>query len=402
LFVLPTLVAAVLAAPAGLASAVDTDAAVTVPPGFTDTVLLSGLGRPMALAFLPDGRMLIAVKSGQLRVVSAGKLLPTPAIDLRTQLCTNRDRGLMGVAVDPQFTTNRFIYLFWTRKIDPACSLTTLGAAEDRIVRYRLGDDNVVEPGSDKVIVDHIPSLTFHNGGDLHFGTDGLLYASVGDGSCAERCGLPPDKAQRLDLPIGKMLRVTRSGGVPATNPYASSAGARRCVRPAGPQPGTGPCAEIYASGLRNPFRFAVGPDGTMNVNDVGESTWEEVDRLVSGGNYGWPVCEGAHLTGTTDPCGNAAFLDPIAEYNHSTGCVVVTGGAFVPGRVWGPEHRGAYLFADFACGQIFELHADGSVSSFVTEDPGIVAMQFGPFGTTRALYYVTQSGTGQLHRLSR
>jgi glucose/arabinose dehydrogenase len=173
-------------------------------------------------------------------------------------------------------------------------------------------------------------------------------------------------------------------------------------VDPAGPQPGTGPCAEIYASGLRNPFRFAVGPNGTVNVNDVGESTWEEVDRLALGGNYGWPVCEGAHLAGSTKPCGHPEFLDPIAEYNHSTGCVVVTGAAFVPGRIWGSAHRGSYLFADFACGQIFELHPDESVTSLVSDDPRIVAMQFGPFGSSRALYYVTQSATGQLHRLSR
>jgi hypothetical protein len=268
-------------------------------------------------------------------------------------------------------------------------------------VRYTLGDNNLVDPNSATVLADHIPSLVYHQGGDLHFGADGLLYASVGDGSCGTTCGLPADRAQPLNLPLGKMLRITRSGAVPATNPYASTPGARRCVRPAGPQPGTGPCSEIYASGLRNPFRFAVRADGTMNVNDVGESTWEEVDRLAAAGNYGWPICEGSHLQGSTTPCGHPEFTDPIAEYNHSTGCVVITGGAFVPTGVWGAAHAGAYLFADFSCGTMFELLPSGSVAPLVTNDPGIVAMQFGPFGTRQALYYVTQSNTGELHRLS-
>ena len=367
------------------------------PSGFTDTAITGGLGKPMALAVLPDGRTLVAVKGGMLRVIDKGRLLAAPALDLSNRICTNHDRGLIGLAADPQFTSNHFIYLFWTRKIDPQCSLTTLGAAENRIIRYILRSDSTIDPDSAKVLADHIPSLRYHNAGDLLFGRDGFLYATVGDGHCDTGCGIKPAAAQRLNTTLGKVLRITRDGRVPASNPYVGAAGSRRCAGSTTPVLGSGPCIEIYASGFRNPFRISKSTTGAMNVNDVGESSWEEVDRLAMGRNYGWPMCEGSHLIGSSEPCARAGLTGPVAEYNHSTGCTVITAGAFVPGRAWGTRYEGSYLFADYACGTIFELRGDRSVATFATGLGQIVSMKFRPATASGALLYLTHANGGEL-----
>ena len=203
---------------------------------------------------------------------------------------------------------------------------------------------------------------TIHNGGDLHFGANELLYVSVGDGGCVidddTQCGASNTNSRRLDIPNGKILRVTRDGGVPATNPYVGAPGARRCTLPAGPQPGSGPCTETFASGFRNPFRFAQLPGtNTFYVNDVGQSTWEEIDRLRAGSDYGWNVREGHCRTGSTTDCGPTPYQNPLHDYSQvATGCRAITGGAFVPEGLWPAPYSGSYLFADFGCGKVFRL----------------------------------------------
>jgi glucose/arabinose dehydrogenase len=168
-----------------------------------------------------------------------------------------------------------------------------------RVSRFVLGDDDSIAGTSEKVLVDHIASPRGHHiAGDLEFGADGYLYISVGDGVCSlvqrTHCGPTNDNSQRPRLVLGKILRVTRDGLPAPTNPYATTPGSRRCTRPAGVPPGTGPCKEIFASGFRNPFRFARKPGTNLfYVNDVGQDTWEEVNRLRRGRNYGWNVREG-------------------------------------------------------------------------------------------------------------
>ncbi len=382
---------------------------VTAPAGFSDTVVHK-VTTPTALAWTPDGRMLIAQDGGQLRVVRDGQLLTTPALNFGSRICTQGERGLLGVAVDPRFATNHFVYLYWTHNAHGFCGEGGPDTPENRVTRHVLGDNDRISLSSEKVLVDHIPSQRFiHNAGDLHFGADELLYVSVGDGGCVlgdpTRCGALNTNSRRLDIPNGKILRVTRSGGVPASNPYVGATGARRCTLPTGPQPGNGPCTETFASGFRNPFRFAQVP-GTSQfyVNDVGQAHWEEIDRLVKGADYGWNVREGHCATGSYTNCGPTPFENPIHDYSHAaTGCGSITGGAFVPEGLWPAPYSGSYLFADYVCGKIFRLAptTGGGYTQkpFLTDVNVPVHLAFGPYRETRALYYLDYGG-GAVHRV--
>ena len=385
-------------------------AAGTVPAGFSDTVVHS-LAAPTAMAFTPDGRMLITQDGGQLRVARSGQLLATPALNLGSRICAGGERGLLGVAVDPSFATNHFVYLYWTHNAHGFCGQDGPSTPENRVTRYVLGDNDRISVSSEKVLVDHIPSQRInHNAGDLNFGADGLLYVSVGDGGCtlgdSTKCGPLNTNSRRLDIPNGKILRVTRAGGVPAANPYVGVTGARRCTLPTGPQPGNGPCTETFASGLRNPFRFAQVP-GTSQfyVNDVGQSSWEEINQLVKGADYGWNVREGRCATDSITDCGPSAYQNPMHDYSHAaTGCGSITGGAFVPQGLWPAPYSGSYLFADYVCGKIFRLvpQAGGGYSQqeFMTGVNVPVHLEFGPFGATQALYYLDYGG-GAVHRVT-
>jgi glucose/arabinose dehydrogenase len=354
--------------------------------------------------------MLITQDAGKLRVVRNGQLQETPALNLASRICSDGERGLLGVAVDPNFAMNRFIYLYWSHNAHGSCGQDGADAPVNRVARYVLGADDLVVAGSEKVLVDHIPSRTNHNAGDLRFGVDQFLYISVGDGGCvlndATRCGALNTNSRRLDIPNGKILRVTRAGGIPSTNPYVGAAGARRCTLPSGVQPGTGPCTETFASGFRNPFRFAQRP-GTNQfyVNDVGQGTWEEIDKLVKGRDYGWNIREGHCVTGSITNCGPTPYENPIHDYSHdATGCQSITGGAFVPEGVWPDPYGGSYLFGDYVCGKIFRL-VPKSGGGYTQEAflPGVsspVHLAFGPYGSTQALYYLDYNG-GKVHRVA-
>ena len=392
------------------AVSVMTLAAVTAGAGFSDTVVAS-VPSPTAMAFTPDGRMLVTQDSGQLRLIEDGQLLTTPALSLGSRVCAGGERGLLGVAVDPNFATNRYIYLYWSHNAHNYCGQTPPNTPENRVSRYVLGADNKVVAGSEKVLIDHIPSQRInHNAGDLQFGADQLLHVSVGDGGCvlndATRCGDLNTNSRRLDIPNGKILRITRSGGVPSTNPYVGATGARRCTLPSGVQPGSGPCTETFASGFRNPFRFAQKP-GTNQfyVNDVGQDTWEEIDQLAKGADYGWNIREGHCATGSLTNCAATQYRNPIHDYSHaSTGCASITGGAFVPEGIWPDPYGGSYLFGDYVCGKIFRLVplAGGGYrqEEFLTGLSAPVHLTFGPYGATQALYYLDYA-RGGVHRVA-
>ena len=395
-----------LAAPVALAPPAQ---AADLPAGFASSVV-ANVAAPTAMAFLPDGRALVTTQPGRLRVLRAGGgLVTAPALDLGPRACTNTERGLLGVAVDPSFRSNGHVYLFWTRKVAADCPVRdSPGVPVNRVSRFTMSGDRVVA-GSEEVLADGIRSYGQHNGGDLHVGADGNLYVSVGDGICQvddpTRCGGDNANARRLDIPQGKLLRLTRTGGVPSTNPYVGRPGARRCLAPTGPQPGTGPCVETFASGLRNPFRFAIRP-GTSEpwVNDVGQDSYEEVNRVVRGGDYGWNACEGDHARGTSGPCTLPGAKAPLLEYGHGGGCSSITGGAFVPGQAFGSDRAGSYLYADYVCGTIFERTAGGAVRPFLTGlgRSSAVALAFGPSPQGQALYFLSYAGGGAVHRVVR
>jgi glucose/arabinose dehydrogenase/PKD repeat protein len=378
-----------------------------LPDGFSDTVV-ANVPTPTALAWTPDGRMVVTSQPG--RVVVLGEDgTTTAALDISAQVCSDTERGLVGVAIDPDFEGNHFLYLYYTHEVGGSCGEVRPFPA-NRVSRFVLGNDDTIARSSEKVLVAHIDSPRGHHiAGDLEFGADRYLYITVGDGVCSlihsTLCGPTDDNSQRLRLPQGKILRVTRNGDPAPTNPYVNAPGARRCTNPAGVPPGSGPCKEIFASGFRNPFRFARKPGtSTFYVNDVGQDTWEEVDRLRKGRNYGWNVREGHCRRASTTDCGPAGrFTNPIHDYRHSD-CRSITGGAFVPTGVW-PGWDGSYLFSDFACGRIFRLKrgADGGLhrTTFMAGASGPTHLRFGPYGDRTALYYASYF-TGTVHRVVR
>ena len=407
------LVLAALVAASVVAAPVERAAAATLATGFSDDLVVS-ISSPTALAFTPDGRMLVTSQTGQLRVVEDGVLRTQPALDLSARMCLSNERGLLGVAVDPAFTTNRFVYLYWTAKVTSTCPRLTAGAPVNRVSRFVLPETNVISSSSETVLIDKIPSPGgFHNAGDLAFGKDGFLYVTVGDGGCDyagdSGCGGDNDAARDKHVLLGKVLRVNRNGGIPPSNPFASTGD--RC-NVTGRTTAGNHCQETFAWGLRNPFRFAFDPNATGTrffINDVGQDFWEEVDLGIAGADYGWSVREGHCAKGSATSCDPPpeGMTNPIYDYSHDAGCSSITGGAFVPDGLWPAAYEGAYLYGDYVCGAIFSITpASGGGFDVATLASGLgessaVHLEFGPHGATQALYYTTFAAGGQIRRIS-
>ena len=394
--------------------------AATTPAGFIDERVV-GVGAPTALAFTPDGQMLVATQQGKINVYKDGALIKEGALNLpATKLCSNSERGLLGLAVDPDFATNRQIYAYYTFNKSGQCPTsqpTNASNPVNRVSRFVLPDTNVVDLASEKVLVDNMPSPAGnHNGGDLHFGSGGddNLYVSVGDGGCDyannSGCAGANDASRDPNLLLGKILRITRDGAIPADNPYAATGD--RCAL-SGKTTAGRQCQETYASGLRNPFRFAVDPDATSTrffVNDVGQGKWEEIDEGRAGADYGWNLREGFCAYNTTTGCRTVpgatvnGQTDPVHAYGRDIGASI-TGGAFVPNGVWPGSYDSSYLFGDFVSGKIFRLSPNDTGgyarTDFVTGVGSAVAMTFGPYNGTQALYYTSYTNGGEIHRLS-
>ncbi|MDQ3177912.1 MAG: PQQ-dependent sugar dehydrogenase, partial [Actinomycetota bacterium] len=355
-----------------LASASSAQAA-TLPEGFSESQYVSGLARPYQMEFAPDGRLFVTQQGGKLRVVKDGALLTQPFLTVPVD--TAGDRGLIGVAFDPNFETNKYVYVYYT---------ATTPTIHNRVSRFKANGD-VAVPGSEEVLMDFetLGTSTTHNGGSIHFGPDGKLYIVTGEN--AQQGGTV---AQSMNSLLGKMLRINADGSIPEDNPFYTTA--------------TGKYRAIYASGLRNPFTFAIEPGtGRSFINDVGAKTWEEINEARAGANYGWPETEGM----TSDP----RFQSPLHAYGHdftdTTGCAI-TGGAFytTPNSQFPAEYRGDYFFSDYCTGWIRRLDADNGYApqAFATGVEGPIDMKVGPDGS---LYYLTrQDGVpgnpGMVHRV--
>src|SRR6185503_21116746 len=266
--------------------------AATVPSGFVDSIFVGVPSDATAMKFAPDGRLFVCQQSGKLRVVQNGTLFATPFVSLTVD--GSDERGLLGVAFDPDFETNNFVYVYYT-----AVSPTV----HNRVSRL-TANGNVAVPGSEVVLLDLNPlDHTYHNGGALHFGNDGKLYIAVGDNGNG-------NFSQWLGNLFGKILRINRDGSIPADNPFfGTAAGVNRA---------------IWALGLRNPFTTAIQRStGRLFINDVGEYTWEEINQGAPGANYGWPLAEGP----SNNP--NPAYTYPFHSYQHDGVVCAITGGAF-------------------------------------------------------------------------
>ena len=397
--------------------------AVTTPAGFTETLVASVGSLPSGLTFTPDGRMLVLLKTGQVRVYKDGNLLQTPALDISSRVCTNSERGVLGVAVDPDFGTagNNYVYLFYTFNKHGVCPFdqpTNPNNPVNRVSRFVMSGDTI-NPSSEEVLIDNIHSPKgSHNAGDLSFGKDGYLYATVGNGGCDyagnSGCAGRNDASRDPHVLLGKVLRITRNGEIPPDNPFTGASS-----EPCGINGGDGRtdpgkhCQETFAWGLRNPFRSAFDPNASGTrffINDVGQAAWEEVDQGKAGADYAWNLCEGTHDNPVRDGsvnCSAAPYTPPIHEYSHNTGCSAITGGAFVPNGAWPAAYDNSYLYGDYVCGKIFELKPKSgggfTQSEFASGlgQGGPIDMAFGPHGAGQALYYVTAAAGGEVRRIA-
>jgi glucose/arabinose dehydrogenase/PKD repeat protein len=386
-------------------SATGETATAAVPSGFTDT-LVASIGSPEGLAFTPDGRLLVSTQAGFVRVIANGTLLANPALDLRAKLCNGNEGGIPGVTADPNFAVNRFVYLYYTFNKSGVCDYTgTAQSPVNRVSRFVLSDNNTIDPLSEVVLLDNMPApVASHIGGDLHFGKDGYLYVSVGDGECDYKkdsgCQALNDAARDQNVLLGKILRITRDGAIPPGNPF-TGADSGRC-NTAG-LTSAAKCQETYGWGLRNPFRMDFDPNAAGTrffINDVGQDTWEEIDLGQAGADYGWNIREGPCALGSTTNCGPppAGMTNPIYSYDHSGECQSVNAGAFVPNGAWPAAYDNSYLYGDIVCGKVFQLVPDGSGgfsrNEFASLGPQtVIAMIFGPSGSGQALYYTSYAG---------
>ncbi len=333
--------------------------AQNLPAGFTDSTLATGMDHATAMAIAPDGRVFICEQPGGIRVVKNGALLPARFATVAANY--SNDLGLMGIAVDPNFAANGYVYVHYSH---------TQPANHNRVTRLTASGD-VAAAGSEVVIMalDNTGGSVSHMGGAIHFGPDGKLYIATGDNGNSAN-------AQSLSNRFAKMLRINADGTIPSDNPFYATA--------------TGNNRAIWAYGFRNPFTFGFQPGtGRMLVSDVGQSGWEEINEGMAGANYGWPATEG--------PTTNPSYKTPLYAYPHSgatpSGLCVVGAAFYNPAAATFPAaYAGKFFFADHASQWIYSLDPanPGTPTRFATNISYPVDLRVGPDG---ALYYLARGG---------
>ncbi len=326
----------------------------TVPAGYTETILATGLQRPVALAWLPASRLLIAEQyTGNILMYKNGAVQATPYATLSPVSSNTNETGLLGMCVDPNFATNGYVYVFATQT-----------PTVQRIWRYTtVGDVGT----SATIIVDNIPTNNgYHNAGGIGFGPDGKFYVLVGDNG-------PSDLGvQQLTTWRGKTLRFNSDGTIPTDNPFS-------------------PTSAIYTRGHRNPFRFTFRPNGSMICTENGPNVDDEINKIVAGHNYGWP-----NYTGPNNPNGAWGPLSPTPDlpiYTYGV-TIAITDVCFYTGTTM--PLTGEMLICDYKNGRIqrFTLDANDQVTAgptdFVTAVNQVVDLEEGPDG---ALYYCSLLG---------
>ncbi|MGL4419566.1 MAG: PQQ-dependent sugar dehydrogenase, partial [Gemmataceae bacterium] len=342
-----------------------------LPAGFGETVLTTQITSPTAMMPLPDGRLFIAEQPGQLRLFENGNLTTALALTVDSR----GERGLLGIALDPAFNSNGFVYLYYTV---PGNSTT---APFNRVSRFTF-DGTTLNPATEQILVnlDNLSGATNHNGGALNFGPDGKLYVATGENA-------NPPLAQSLGTRHGKILRYNPDGTIPADNPTSfpgisgSTTGANRA---------------IWAVGLRNPFTFTVdATNGNLFINDVGQAAREELNIGAGGANYGWPTTEGDF-----DPAAFPNFTRPAFNYPHVPGND--GGNAIAGATIYAPvnptfpaSYNGDFFFGDFTNDWLrVRDAATGAVTLFATDltSTGLVDLRVTPAGD---LLYLARGNAG-------
>lgn len=307
------------------------------PDDYTWQLVTSGLNKPVSLANAADGsgRLFILEQVGEMRILKGGPLLPMPFLDIHNKVSCCGERGLLGIAFHPKFIENGYFYVNYDDK-----------AGNTVIARFKVSAQNPdqADPASETRLLYVQQPFPNHKGGELAFGPDGYLYIGLGDGG---NQGDPLGNGQSLDTLLAKILRIDVDHG----NPYA--------IPPDNPFARGGGLPEIWAYGLRNPWRFSFDrKTGDLYIADVGQDKWEEIDYLAAKSpgrsNFGWSYFEGNHPYKGTPPPG-VKFVDPVAEYGHDQGCAVV--GGFVYRGMNLPAWQGVYLYGDYCSGNGWGLH---------------------------------------------
>ena len=314
----------------------------------------TGFEKPVHVTHAGDGsaRLFVVEQPGRIRIIGPdGTVLPKAFLDISERGSCCGERGLLSVAFPADYANQGYFYVNYTNR-----------DGDTVVARYGVtSDPNVADPGSEEIILTAKQPYDNHNGGQLVFGPrDGYLYIGMGDGGSA---GDPENRAQNPETLLGKMLRIdVESAGsgaarpqgldyvIPATNPYTQTVSYR---------------AEIWALGLRNPWRFAFDrQSGDLYMGDVGQRDWEEVNyqpaSSAGGENYGWRILEGTHCYNPPADCAPPErYAPPIAEYGHNQGCSI-TGGVVYRGSKY-PAWNGIYLYADYCSGLVWGLRFDGA-----------------------------------------
>lgn len=297
--------------------------------------IASGLPMPVAITHANDSRIFITLQRGQIMIYDGAKILPAPFLDIQSLVTCCGERGLLSVAFHPHYRDNG---LFFVDYVDQHTDIT--------IARYKVSatDPNRADPSSAQVLltINH-RQFGNHNGGQLQFGPDGYLYAGTGDGGGA---GDPLGNGQNLTSLLGKILRIDVDSAspyaIPPSNPFANRTDARN---------------EIWAYGVRNPWRFSFDRDtGDLWIADVGQDAWEEIDlqaaTSIGGENYGWNRMEGKHCYPPGASCDPSLYTLPILDYDHSAGKCSLTGGYRYRGSRF-PRLQGLYIYGDYCTGTI-------------------------------------------------
>lgn len=306
------------------------------PTGYEWLEVVTGLAQPVDITNAGDGsaRLFVVERAGRIVILDKGKLAREPFLDIQSRILSfASEQGLLGLAFDPGYAENGYFYVNYTDS-----------GGHTVIARYQVSgeDANVADPDSEVILLQQEQPFLNHNGGAVTFGPDGYLYLGLGDGGSG---GDPFGYGQSTDTLLGKILRLDVAGGspyaIPADNPFANGGGR----------------AEIWAYGLRNPWRIAFDSlTGDLYIADVGQGDWEEIDFIPAGTpgglNFGWNIMEGTHLYagGPTD-----GLSLPVAEYSHAEGDCSVTGGEVHRGSEL-PEWSGVYVYADYCSGRIWGL----------------------------------------------
>ena len=336
------------------------------PPAIALEPAFAGLVVQQPLLLLPDPgppeRWFLLERSGRvLRFADLAAPVPAVVLDITSQVDTTGEGGLLGMAFHPRFSANGQVFLsYTTAPANPGAVL------ESRLSRFVSSDGGLsFDPATEEILLRLDQPFSNHNGGHLVFGPDGLLYFGLGDGGSA---GDPLGHAQNTDSLFGALLRLDVDGGfpyaVPADNPFAGGGGR----------------GELFAWGLRNPWRWSFDRlSGDLWLGDVGQNAFEEIDLIVAGGNYGWNIREGAHCFSDPD-CATAGLIDPEAEYAHPEGRSV-TGGFVYRGAAIA-DLNGYYLYGDFISGRIWALNpATGAVTVLLDTGRQIVSFAEDPAG---------------------